>query len=47
MFMKNQWETAGLQRLFCKGVVYCSTVRLEVADIHKTLVDTLSQHRTL
>jgi hypothetical protein len=37
----------GNSRMFCKGVAYYSTVQMEEADIHKTLVHMLSQHRML
>jgi len=44
---KTNGKHQACKRLFCNSVAYCSTMQLEEADIHKTLVHMLSQHRTL
>ena len=44
---KTNGKQQACKRMVCKGVAYCSTMQMEAADIPKTSVHMLSQHRTL
>jgi hypothetical protein len=44
---KTNGKEQACNSLICKGVAYCSTMQMDEADIPKTLIHMLSQHRTL
>jgi hypothetical protein len=44
---KTNGKQHACNRIVCKAVAYCSTMQMEAADIPKTSVHMLSQHRTL